>query len=67
MALFRSIFQGWVFRQRRLLITGLALLLMLVALPALAEESAAPDSAPDITQVVAGSFRLAQVRILGCR
>jgi small-conductance mechanosensitive channel len=65
MALFRSIFQGWVFRQRRLLITGLALLLMLVALPALAEESAAPDSAPDITQVVAGSFRLAQVRILG--
>ncbi|MCP9801184.1 mechanosensitive ion channel domain-containing protein [Synechococcus sp. RedBA-s] len=65
MALCRSIFQGWALRQRRLLITGLALLLMLVALPALAAESAGPATTPETAQVVAGSFRFAQVRILG--
>lgn len=67
MALCRSIFQGWALRQRRLLITGLALLLMLVALPSLAAESPGPTPATtsETAQVVAGSFRLAQVRILG--
>jgi small conductance mechanosensitive channel len=65
MALCRSIFPGWDLRQRRLLITGLALLLMLVALPALAADSPSPPANPEAAQVVAGSFRLAQVRILG--
>ncbi len=65
MALCRSIFQGWALRQRRLLITGLALLLTLVVLPAFAADSPSPPANPETAQVLAGSFRLAQVRILG--
>jgi len=56
MAPCRSFLQGWALRQRRLLVAGLALLLVLLAVPALAAESSSST---------AGSFRLAQVRILG--
>jgi hypothetical protein len=65
MALCRLIVQGWALRLRRLMVTGLAFLLILVALPALAKELTGPIDTPEAAQVVAGSFRLAQVRILG--
>lgn len=65
MALCRLIARGWALWLRRLMLTGLAFLLILVALPALAEELPDPSATPGAAQVVAGSFRLAQVRILG--
>lgn len=65
MALCLLIDWGRGFRLRRLMVTGLACLLVLVALPALAKESPDPIATPEPVQVVAGSFRLAQVRILG--
>ena len=37
MGLCRLIVQGWALRLRRLMLTGLAVLLLLVALPALAK------------------------------
>ncbi len=65
MAPCRSILRGWVSRQRRLLAACLALLLILVALPAAAADSSSPPSSVEAAPVTAGSFRLAQVRILG--
>ena len=65
MAPCRSFLQGWALRQRRFLVAGLALLLVLLAEPALAAESSSPPAGSEAAQVTAGSFRLAQVRILG--
>jgi small-conductance mechanosensitive channel len=65
MAPCRSFLQGWALRQRRLLVAGLALLLVLLAVPALAAESSSSPAGSEAAQVTAGSFRLAQVRILG--
>ncbi len=65
MALSRWIPLGWGAWQRRLSAAGLALLLSLAALPAAAVDSSSPPSRADGAPLAAGSFRLAQVRILG--